>query len=168
MGDTDADGGLEYAAAELPGWEVRADYREGLYTAASPTVHVDGITVHATTAQELVERVRCFVRILALAMGRQGSVPVGRRVAGVLLDGPAPPREAPQEAPRRPGPAQARQGPAAPPVVSLGQASRHIVQPGGRAHGFEGDACDQCGAMMMVRNGSCLKCTACGTTTGCS
>ena len=40
--------------------------------------------------------------------------------------------------------------------------------PGGKAHGFEGDVCDNCQAMMMVRNGSCLKCTSCGTTTGCS
>lgn len=34
--------------------------------------------------------------------------------------------------------------------------------------GYTGDACDQCGNMMMVRNGACLKCTVCGTTTGCS
>lgn len=40
--------------------------------------------------------------------------------------------------------------------------------PGGRVNGFEGDPCPSCGAMMMVRNGSCLKCTACGETTGCS
>ncbi len=37
-----------------------------------------------------------------------------------------------------------------------------------KEQGFEGDACDQCGMMMMVRNGSCLKCTSCGATTGCS
>lgn len=37
-----------------------------------------------------------------------------------------------------------------------------------RQMGFEGDACPECGAMMMVRNGSCLKCQSCGSTTGCS
>ncbi len=40
--------------------------------------------------------------------------------------------------------------------------------PGGRSMGFEGDPCPECGAMMMSRNGSCLKCHACGATTGCS
>jgi ribonucleoside-diphosphate reductase alpha chain len=37
-----------------------------------------------------------------------------------------------------------------------------------RAGGYEGECCDECGQAMMVRNGSCLKCTACGATTGCS
>ena len=36
------------------------------------------------------------------------------------------------------------------------------------AQGFTGDSCDSCGSMQMVRNGSCLKCMACGGTTGCS
>jgi ribonucleoside-diphosphate reductase alpha chain len=34
--------------------------------------------------------------------------------------------------------------------------------------GYEGDACPDCGAMTMLRNGSCLKCDSCGATTGCS
>jgi hypothetical protein len=34
--------------------------------------------------------------------------------------------------------------------------------------GFTGDMCTACGGMQMTRNGSCLKCMACGTTTGCS
>ncbi|MDA0351940.1 MAG: vitamin B12-dependent ribonucleotide reductase [Chloroflexi bacterium] len=37
-----------------------------------------------------------------------------------------------------------------------------------RQSGFEGDPCPECGQLMMVRNGTCLKCMACGTTTGCS
>ncbi len=37
-----------------------------------------------------------------------------------------------------------------------------------RQSGFEGDPCPDCGQLMMVRNGTCLKCMACGTTTGCS
>ena len=37
-----------------------------------------------------------------------------------------------------------------------------------RAKGYEGDACTECGAMTMVRNGSCLKCVSCGSTSGCS
>jgi ribonucleoside-diphosphate reductase alpha chain len=37
-----------------------------------------------------------------------------------------------------------------------------------RLQGFEGDACPECGNFTMVRNGTCLKCTTCGGTTGCS
>ena len=37
-----------------------------------------------------------------------------------------------------------------------------------RQQGYEGDACPECGAFTLVRNGSCLKCVSCGSTTGCS
>ncbi len=37
-----------------------------------------------------------------------------------------------------------------------------------KLRGFEGDACPECGNFTMVRNGTCLKCTTCGGTTGCS
>ena len=37
-----------------------------------------------------------------------------------------------------------------------------------RLHGYVGDACPECGSFMMVRNGTCLKCESCGSTTGCS
>ena len=34
--------------------------------------------------------------------------------------------------------------------------------------GYEGDPCPECGSMTMVRNGTCLKCDSCGSTSGCS
>ncbi len=34
--------------------------------------------------------------------------------------------------------------------------------------GFEGDPCNECGSFTLVRNGTCLKCNNCGSTTGCS
>ncbi|MEE8337651.1 MAG: hypothetical protein V3R95_06300 [Dehalococcoidia bacterium] len=37
-----------------------------------------------------------------------------------------------------------------------------------RQRGFEGAPSDECGQMMMVRNGTCLKCVNCGATSGCS
>ncbi len=37
-----------------------------------------------------------------------------------------------------------------------------------RLHGYEGDACGECGNFTLVRNGTCLKCLTCGATTGCS
>lgn len=37
-----------------------------------------------------------------------------------------------------------------------------------RLQGFAGDACGDCGNFTLVRNGTCLKCNTCGSTTGCS
>ncbi len=37
-----------------------------------------------------------------------------------------------------------------------------------RAKGYEGEACGECGNFTLVRNGTCLKCDTCGSTTGCS
>ncbi len=37
-----------------------------------------------------------------------------------------------------------------------------------RYKGYEGDPCPECGALTLVRNGTCLKCDSCGGTTGCS
>ena len=37
-----------------------------------------------------------------------------------------------------------------------------------RMKGYEGDACPTCGHLTLVRNGTCLKCLTCGSTTGCS
>lgn len=37
-----------------------------------------------------------------------------------------------------------------------------------RVKGYEGDPCPVCGFFTLVRNGVCLKCDTCGSTTGCS
>jgi len=37
-----------------------------------------------------------------------------------------------------------------------------------RMKGYEGEACGECGNFTMVRNGTCLKCNTCGSTSGCS
>lgn len=37
-----------------------------------------------------------------------------------------------------------------------------------RMKGYEGDSCPECGNFTLVRNGTCLKCDSCGSTTGCS
>ncbi len=34
--------------------------------------------------------------------------------------------------------------------------------------GYVGESCGNCGSWTLVRNGTCLKCESCGTTTGCS
>jgi ribonucleoside-diphosphate reductase alpha chain len=37
-----------------------------------------------------------------------------------------------------------------------------------RMKGYEGESCSECGNFTMVRNGTCLKCDSCGSTSGCS
>ena len=37
-----------------------------------------------------------------------------------------------------------------------------------RMKGYEGESCGECGNFTMVRNGTCLKCDSCGSTSGCS
>jgi ribonucleoside-diphosphate reductase alpha chain len=37
-----------------------------------------------------------------------------------------------------------------------------------RMQGFEGEACGECGNYTLVRNGTCMKCNTCGSTSGCS
>ena len=54
---------------------------------------------------------------------------------------------------------------------SVGMAKGQIVAAKAReaiAKGYSGDACTQCGQFTLVRNGTCLKCDSCGTTSGCS
>jgi ribonucleoside-diphosphate reductase alpha chain len=37
-----------------------------------------------------------------------------------------------------------------------------------RMKGYDGDACGACGNFTLVRNGTCMKCDTCGSTSGCS
>jgi ribonucleoside-diphosphate reductase alpha chain len=53
--------------------------------------------------------------------------------------------------------------PAVAPRLSAAESRREA-----KLKGYEGDPCPDCGAMTMVRNGTCLKCETCGATTGCS
>jgi ribonucleoside-diphosphate reductase alpha chain len=37
-----------------------------------------------------------------------------------------------------------------------------------KARGYEGEMCNECANFTLVRNGTCMKCDTCGSTTGCS
>ena len=50
------------------------------------------------------------------------------------------------------------------PIVDADTKARQAA----KERGFTGDICDDCGGSQMVRNGTCLKCNECGSTTGCS
>jgi ribonucleoside-diphosphate reductase alpha chain len=49
-----------------------------------------------------------------------------------------------------------------PPVVQ----SSAVTQ--ARIMGYEGDPCPSCANFTLLRNGTCMKCNTCGTSTGCS
>jgi ribonucleoside-diphosphate reductase alpha chain len=69
---------------------------------------------------------------------------------------------------------------AEPAPLTLGDAVSPAARPSGsdpgvaekraeaRMKGYVGEACPECGNFTMVRNGTCLKCDTCGSTTGCS
>jgi len=52
--------------------------------------------------------------------------------------------------------------------VSLQTLARAARAAEARLKGFEGDSCGACGNFTLVRNGTCMKCDTCGSTTGCS
>ena len=60
------------------------------------------------------------------------------------------------------------------PVFNVSNEVRHKVDQKlekvreARIRGYEGDSCSECGNFTLVRNGTCLKCDTCGSTSGCS
>jgi ribonucleoside-diphosphate reductase alpha chain len=76
-----------------------------------------------------------------------------------------PPTNAPK--PTTSGPAMISSG-AAPSMPKVSASAQNRAVDMARQQGYEGDPCPECGALTMVRNGSCLKCMSCGATTGCS
>jgi ribonucleoside-diphosphate reductase alpha chain len=47
-------------------------------------------------------------------------------------------------------------------------ADTNIQRAQARMKGYEGESCPECANFTLVRNGTCLKCDTCGSTTGCS
>jgi len=52
--------------------------------------------------------------------------------------------------------------------LSGGAHDIHAKRAEARMKGYEGDACGTCGNFTLVRNGTCMKCNTCGSTSGCS
>ena len=57
---------------------------------------------------------------------------------------------------------------ASPAVAKADGPSKAERSAAARIAGYQGDACGECGNFTLVRNGTCLKCDTCGSTTGCS
>ncbi|WP_240233476.1 vitamin B12-dependent ribonucleotide reductase [Devosia lacusdianchii] len=68
-----------------------------------------------------------------------------------------------QLAPAAFAPAELNPIPSPPPSKDAG-----LLRAEAQMKGYTGDQCTECHNFTMVRNGTCLKCDTCGTTTGCS
>ncbi|MFD0935381.1 hypothetical protein ACFQ12_09310, partial [Methylobacterium trifolii] len=55
-------------------------------------------------------------------------------------------------------------------TLPFGRSERSVADRRAEAKmkGYVGEACPECANFTMVRNGTCLKCDTCGSTTGCS
>ncbi len=51
-------------------------------------------------------------------------------------------------------------------LLAQGRHAKRVAE--ARMKGFEGDSCGACGNFTLVRNGTCMKCNTCGSTSGCS
>lgn len=56
----------------------------------------------------------------------------------------------------------------APAAVAHPVATPELTRRQAAEAGYTGDPCPVCGSARMKRNGSCLMCESCGSTTGCS
>ncbi|MDR6871724.1 ribonucleoside-diphosphate reductase alpha chain [Bosea sp. BE125] len=91
---------------------------------------------------------------------RQASQPHGYATAGATAL-----KQEPAEQPY--GEAEmAKLGFAAPAAAGQPKASERRAE--AIMKGYVGDSCGECGNFTLVRNGTCLKCNTCGSTTGCS
>ena len=54
-----------------------------------------------------------------------------------------------------------------PPAVGTVDSRREQIR-AAKLKGYEGDSCAECGNFTLLRNGTCLKCDTCGSTSGCS
>ncbi|MFN2311678.1 MAG: adenosylcobalamin-dependent ribonucleoside-diphosphate reductase [Spirochaetia bacterium] len=64
--------------------------------------------------------------------------------------------------------AAAKPGPSSKVTPQAGVPTQEQARSNARLQGFEGDPCPTCGHFTLVRNGTCMKCNTCGSTTGCS
>ena len=53
-------------------------------------------------------------------------------------------------------------------AISAGTINKIDARTKAKMQGYEGDPCGECGNYTLVRNGTCMKCNTCGSTTGCS
>ena len=90
--------------------------------------------------------------------------------AGHSQQGSAPPTTAPDSEPLTMGEAAIASLPFAAAGTHAGSAKQGGMDKRAEAKmkGYVGESCPECANFTLVRNGTCLKCDTCGSTTGCS
>lgn len=127
--------------------------REGEMGGARETTVAAAATATAAVAQLASSGyVRGNLRLLA-GGGAVAEAPAGPRRPSALAAGGGG------------GVAELARGPAGSGSGSNSRAEQAQIA---RLKGYVGDACSSCGNFTLVRNGTCLKCDTCGTTSGCS
>ena len=128
--------------------------------------HVDREDLEVSTTgageaqSELVNKVtsRGFIRKQGLVVYSNGGA------AAAVADDAVATMRAPAE------PAAAAATMAAAPVTTSASSDMVAAERAqqARMQGYEGESCPECQNFTLVRNGTCLKCNTCGSTTGCS
>lgn len=161
------DKALESIRNELPRWTIQvaglADGQPLAWMADDPNFEKNGIRIIADNPLELVERVRAFVRVTAIADDRFRFDVAASRL-GVI-----PPKAIPSTHPmgtyKPPAPEKPQQGAGptdlGPKTGDKAELSRRAI-----AQGFTGEMCDKCQQFAMVRTGKCTTCNNCGSTSG--
>ena len=144
----DAKGGASVPVATPRGDNVKAFSSRGA-TALAVVEDEDEHEAHEVAHEETHVSAREAVAELFESAARHGGDVVKARGATTTIE--LTPRTVKAEAP------------VAPPAPS--KADKIATA---RMRGYTGDVCQECGNITMVRNGTCLKCDTCGSTSGCS
>jgi ribonucleoside-diphosphate reductase alpha chain len=149
--------------ADKPDAPASAPVRSGGATPAQAREggNPGGSAVRAVSTGAGMAQVGNAVRALAAAV-EKAEVPAAKPAAVAV---PAAPAVASPALKAEAAPA-ARPEPAAPAKDAKALEAERAAA--ARLRGYLGDACGECGNFTLVRNGTCLKCDTCGSTTGCS
>ncbi|MEH6402952.1 MAG: vitamin B12-dependent ribonucleotide reductase [Sneathiella sp.] len=142
----DAIGGGEAQAAITPDEEVRSTQMK--------LDNVISLTSTGYVRSQNFEVLQGGLSRMSMSMGQTQTTGGGSGV------GTATPSAPPQSAPA----AQSKTAPA--PRPNGGSKLEKVME--ARMKGYEGDSCGECGNFTLVRNGTCMKCDTCGSTSGCS
>jgi len=151
--------GLATIRAALPTWLVRFDGTDRAYVAYSPGFNCDGVMVTSRYPTKLIKRARALLATTwepgsGLENGR-ATEEVSRGASDVGVE-----QSQSKALPRRPATIDDLV------PTAVGHAANVIT--GGNPYGYqEGQCCDECHSIRVVRNGACLKCLDCGAENGC-
>ena len=133
---------------------VRLASRGGQHVSHSGSGSTGGSGSHSTTA-DVMRTPQQDVTGLFGAPATLGATALAHDTHGITLRAPAEPAAAPLTTPL------------VAPVLTKSELYKQRMSEA-KLRGYEGTSCSECHNFTMVRNGTCLKCDTCGSTSGCS